>query len=434
MSVARVIQTLALAALALTSVATCIDLPPPLRNRAVTNAGGVGGQPTSSTSSNGAHGGLHMGGGHGGDANAPPLPVCSGGRTEECVHVNALALGGTHSCARTDDGLLRCWGDNLWRQLGDDVLSTHREIVVLAHVQDAEHTAAGLAHNCILKTGDVQCWGRNTVGQLGDNSTIDSAKPVTVAINEVVQLDTLFTANCALQLPKAVSCWGFSLNGQGYSGVDGGAFNATPILVDGFEDVASIDLLRVGSQSACAIINDHAEVRCWGQGIELGDGTGAPSASAVSVLGLPAPIHMLDTGERHCVVAGTDRQLLCWGDSYLSDTPDLLPVPVPGIDANHIVAIGTGWQHTCALMDDQTVRCWGRGDYGALGADGVSGSDTPIPILGLGTVVSMEIGWQHNCVITSEGEVRCWGRNHAGQVDPLSPDRVLLTASTVVWR
>ena len=31
------------------------------------------------------------------------------------------------------------------------------------------------------------------------------------------------------------------------------------------------------------------------------------------------------------------------------------------------VSVHAGYEHTCALLDDATVKCWGGGAYGQLG-------------------------------------------------------------------
>jgi alpha-tubulin suppressor-like RCC1 family protein len=43
-----------------------------------------------------------------------------------------------------------------------------------------------------------------------------------------------------------------------------------------------------------------------------------------------------------------------------------------------VTSIGAGHRHTCALLADHTVRCWGANEFGALG-DGTR-TDSTVPV------------------------------------------------------
>ncbi|MEF2985626.1 RCC1 domain-containing protein, partial [Pseudomonas aeruginosa] len=65
-------------------------------------------------------------------------------------------------------------------------------------------------------------------------------------------------------------------------------------------------------------------------------------------------------------------------------TASVVPVTVTGITT--ATAVAAGYEHTCALLADETIRCWGRDDAGELG-DGNSGygqhSTTPVAVKGI---------------------------------------------------
>src|SRR5688572_15923039 len=50
-----------------------------------------------------------------------------------------------------------------------------------------------------------------------------------------------------------------------------------------------------------------------------------------------------------------------------------------GINAN----IGLGTKHACAVMADETLRCWGLNDFGQLGVGDVANRATPTPVPGI---------------------------------------------------
>ena len=83
------------------------------------------------------------------------------------------------------------------------------------------------------------------------------------------------------------------------------------------------------------------------------------------------------------------------------------------------VAITAGNYHTCALLDDGSVKCWGYNDYGQLGlgdtADrgvgaGEMGDSLPAVALGTGrTAVAITSGSYHTCALLDDASVKCWG-------------------------
>ena len=85
-------------------------------------------------------------------------------------------------------------------------------------------------------------------------------------------------------------------------------------------------------------------------------------------------------------------------------------------------AVTAGGNHTCAVLDEGAVRCWGSGDYGALGYGDVAtiGDDEHPSTAGDvdvgGTAVAVSAGSNHTCALLDTGAVRCWGDNFYGQL------------------
>ncbi|HEU4412863.1 MAG TPA: hypothetical protein VFS43_46915 [Polyangiaceae bacterium] len=104
----------------------------------------------------------------------------------------ALALGYGHSCARLSDGDLHCWGHNDFGQLGDGTTTDRLTPVAVLQapggppLTDVQALALGGEHSCALLGGsDVRCWGRNSLGQLGDGTTINQLTPVVVGLPDM---------------------------------------------------------------------------------------------------------------------------------------------------------------------------------------------------------------------------------------------------------
>ena len=88
-------------------------------------------------------------------------------------------------------------------------------------------------------------------------------------------------------------------------------------------------------------------------------------------------------------------------------------------------AVSAGLFHTCALLDDGTVKCWGYNLRGQLGIDNTTtmgdgaGEMAQLTGINLGTgrtATSIAIGNTHSCAKLDNGAVKCWGRNNMGQL------------------
>lgn len=94
------------------------------------------------------------------------------------------------------------------------------------------------------------------------------------------------------------------------------------------------------------------------------------------------------------------------------------------------VSISAGEDHTCAILNDGTARCWGRNNQGQLGIQSTSGSlgnsasdmaSLPSVMLGTNgniqhTAIAISAGGRSTCAILSTGDLKCWGRNNIGQL------------------
>ena len=96
--------------------------------------------------------------------------------------VAAIASSGTHNCALTSVGGVKCWGLNDHGQLGDGTKTTSATPVDVVGLNGpAAAIATGPFHTCaVLRSGGIDCWGSNGTGQLGDGTTIDRLRPAAV--------------------------------------------------------------------------------------------------------------------------------------------------------------------------------------------------------------------------------------------------------------
>src|SRR5690606_29781490 len=78
------------------------------------------------------------------------------------------------------------------------------------------------------------------------------------------------------------------------------------------------------------------------------------------------------------------------------------------------VAIDVGEDHSCALIDDGSARCWGNNYYGQIGNGTFDDVDVPVPVINLSAGIGITGGGDHSCAVVGGGSVYCWGRGWFG--------------------
>lgn len=106
---------------------------------------------------------------------------------DELTHVNAIFAGAVHTCARTDNGSIHCWGDNRQAQFGGGVRTNFNvdvaQPIIALDNDEVTDMAFGSQHACLLgKYGIVKCWGKDGEGQLGNGTNPPTDTPEGVSI------------------------------------------------------------------------------------------------------------------------------------------------------------------------------------------------------------------------------------------------------------
>jgi len=283
----------------------------------------------------------------------------------------SLLAASSHACAVVS-GTLKCWGDNHYGQVGGGTATPWASVAT----QDVVGLGAGVSaldlgvqHTCAVSGGNAYCWGKGTSWQLGQGAAADSAAPVAVSglSGAPVQVAAADLHSCALLSSGTVECWG-----AGFGGLLGHGLNtssAAPVAVVGVSGAAS---LAAGDYHSC-VVTSSGGVKCWGNGSEgqLGNGATSNSNTPVDVVGLSGPVSSISAG---------------------------------------------GWQ-TCAVTDSGAVQCWGQGQNGKLGNGGAGNSATPVSVVGLrAAAVSVSMGANSACAVLVDASAQCWGYNGTGQL------------------
>ncbi|MCK7594613.1 hypothetical protein [Pseudomarimonas salicorniae] len=350
-----------------------------------------------------------------------PTPLASVGAVYEQV-----AGGSFHSCGRTREGRVRCWGANNQQQLGNgvDPLPLRLAPVDVAGLAlGAQAVAVGFDHSCaITASGGVKCWGYNQEGQLGDGSGQNQDRAVDVSgLSAGVRALALGRKHsCALRDNGVVLCWGG--NDEGQLGLGTTAAAPSPREVSGLPGPARF--IAAGQLHTCAVLQTGA-LFCWGLNNEgqIGDGTRSNRSRPTPVTSLGSGVDRVALGTRHSCALRTDGSVACWGDAFFglllgdgSEQDRLVPAPVPAL-AGGIVDLSLGDSHSCVIGARGGVRCWGSNFLGAVGDNSQISRPRPTPVAGLAAgATRIDLGIGHSCVVAPGGRVLCWGDNSFGQL------------------
>ncbi len=237
---------------------------------------------------------------------APPAAASAPGRLLVPVGgFTDVGAGQFHSCARTPDGAIQCWGGNAAGQSA-----------VPAGLTGVAQLAIGAYRTCVVtEAGTVACWGGNGFGE--------STPPA--GLTGVVRMTAGYSNSCAVRTTGTVTCWGSDTWG----------LSTPPAGLTGVTD------LSAGATHVCAVTAAGA-VTCWGND-QFGQAT--PPAGLANVVQVSA-------GQYHTCAVTAAGTVACWGRN-----DDGRATPPAGL--TNVVQVSAGGFHSCAVLADGTVRCWG---------------------------------------------------------------------------
>ena len=298
--------------------------------------------------------------------------------------VQQLAMGSNAAMVLTEAGNVFCWGSCITATAYSTSLTSQNSPGQIANI--ASLTSIDLAHwqACgTLVNGDLLCWGRNGQGVLGNGSESLIGSYTHSNFGEIINVGTGYWMSggghtCVLSENSKVWCWGMNHRGQAgdASGETCGDYDCvkSPQHVEGFGGAVLVQL-NASNASTC-VVTDGGQIYCWGQNSsgQLGDGTHTHRGTPGLVLGLD-DVHIVQVslGSGHVCARSDMGDVYCWGSNNnwnqvgdSSDVTQYLPVRVESLPlaAKHISA---KTEHTCALLEDNSVWCWGMNSYGQCG-------------------------------------------------------------------
>ena len=377
--------------------------------------------------------GIALGNGSNSQRNAPVdvLGLTSG--------VVAIGAGGFNSCALTAVGGMKCWGGNVEGELGD--ASTNPRLVpgdVSGLLAGVSAIAVGGSHACALTTGGgMKCWGSILHGQVGNNSPTNQLTPADVVglTSGVTAISAGSAQTCALLSGGYMKCWGNNASGQLGNGDGTGADQPTPVDVKGLGNLGAA--ISAGGNHTCAR-TAGGNVACWGDGFygQLGDGNGASGPLPVGVSGFSTNgVAMVRLGESHTCALTHAGGVKCWGFNNQGElgnnsiAQSLVPVDVTGLTSG-VASIGASKFHSCAVTTGGAVQCWGQNTSGSLGDGTQTERHVPTNVFGLTSGYSaVSLGSNHSCALSAVGGTMCWGGNSVGVLGDGTYNQQLLPVS-----
>ncbi|CAB1113149.1 unnamed protein product [Ectocarpus sp. CCAP 1310/34] len=401
---------------------------------------------------------------------------------DELAPVTNMDAGSFHVVVIIRDStvnVVKDWGANGKGQLGlndtkdrgdnnGDVGNLLPEVVLGTDLQ-AVHVTAGLRHTAaIMNDETVRGWGYNRKGQLGVGTLWDVGDEAEemgdfMAVTELGDVTPVAISaggwhTCVIVVGDLVKCWGYNqwgelgLEDKDDRGDDPDEMGDNLDFVD-LGSNARVFSLALGDWHSCALL-DGGDVKCFGKNYagqlgygdteNRGDDPGemGDDLDTVNLNGKKATA--IAAGEEHTCAILEDGDLICWGlgssgqlgqgnamnvgDGEGEDVSSLDPIDLG--TGRTAIEVTAGGNHTCALLDNYDVKCWGENDYGELGQEDTQprglapnqmGDNLEAISLPTGwTLHSLSAGYYHTCALGSEigsvDSVVCWGANFNGQI------------------
>jgi alpha-tubulin suppressor-like RCC1 family protein len=297
----------------------------------------------------------------------------------------------------------------------------------------ATYVTAGQSHTCAIGTQGIYCWGYNAYGEFGNGTTSGSQYTPTAGPSNAVlgstptSLATSYYSTCALLANGTVDCFGYG----GYGQLGNGSYSTSiaPIAVSGLTTAIAVsgnstDGSGYPDAYSCALLGSGA-VSCWGyaEGGEFGNGGNYYETSIPVPTNFTSGVTQVSAGGEHVCALRNDNSVLCTGynsygelgtNNYSQPNPNTTAVvAVNGATGNlSAKAIATGQNHSCALLSNGTVACWGNNGNGQLGTGNNNQYPYPALVSGLSTATAIAAASNHTCAIKSDQTVVCWGNDN----------------------
>jgi alpha-tubulin suppressor-like RCC1 family protein len=339
------------------------------------------------------------------DASVPPIDA------QSCT-ARAIVANAAHTCVLRGDSSVACWGNNSHTEVAaaSQSLSCQVRGISSSCVPQPAAPELGIASalgmsdegTCAMTDDGVYCWGRTERGDIVATPTLVPERAGTV------QLRGGETHICSRSAAGDVLCAGLNPHGEVGNGTTSSVATPTRVL----EQVTD---LTAAYWHTCAIKN--GEVWCWGENMRGQVSSTlalAPQPSPQQVPGV-AGATRVTAGVSHSCALLADKTVVCWGDNEFGqlgigvlDAMGAAPRAPTNVALDGVVELVSGVIHSCARKMDGTVWCWGDVSLGFTAS--------PKQVTLARAAIAIAAGSYHDCAILDDGTIACWGWNAYGQL------------------
>ncbi len=261
----------------------------------------------------------------------------------------------------------------------------------------------------LFDNGEVEAWGSVSTSPFKTHIKENLGNNTPQALESGYNHQCIILKNGSLNHGRLM-CWG--QNGGEQLGVGDTNPRSTPtdvsvaVLGDTGDGATpkTVKSVAAGDEHTCALLNDDT-VKCWGQNSngQIGGGSGAKNTISGTVGGPlgSTTANRISAGRWHTCAVLTDSTVQCWGTNAWGQTSG----GTPNLGVNKTATeIAVGDISSCAILNDASVKCWGN-------------KRIPSPSLGVNkTATRVTVGGNHACALLTDKTVYCWGRNPVGQL------------------
>ena len=330
-------------------------------------------------------------------------------------NVVAVAAGGYYSLMLKADGTIFACGLNRFYGtlgIGTEDSANHPTPQQVVGVSGATAIAAGKDHGLAVVGGGVYAWGHNAHGELGQGTTDSTAHPTPTAIGGLTGVKAVaggVETSFAIKTDGTLWAWGNNNAGQLGLGTTGDRTTPQQVFL-----APSVPLLAQsvasGEQHAAAVATD-GKVYTFG-----GNGEGELVQRVWYFSGVSP--HDFPAMSPRILPRYSERAVL--GNGATDTSPHPNPVQVAVLGANN-TAVVAGYRHYLVLKGDGTAWGWGQDNIGQLGrgtatTTGCDCQPTPAAVAGLAGAQALGSGQDHSLALLTDGTVRAWGNGLGGQL------------------
>ncbi len=312
-------------------------------------------------------------------------------------------------CGINLDTSVSCWSGyyNFWssafgydgRPPGKTVFRYPTKLPKLTNVVQL---ASGYDKHCaLLVNGSISCWGPNDKGLIPNSSSRYLTEPTTLTgVTDAVQIAVGHADSCAVLKSGKVMCWGFVV-GDGITDEEASKMyyvKSSPVEIQGLQDMVEISM---GVRRSCGR-DIKGQVICWNN---------FPTRvnAERKVLPLPMKAKNISMSDSQLCVAFEDGSAQCLDKANIASSGLAVSSLGDLSKLKKVQQIVAGDLHSCALLENARVYCWGANSYGALEHGLFNKSDLPVLIEGISDVVQLSIGNTATCALDKNHHAYCWG-------------------------